>query len=98
MIKRSYWLLALALAGSGCLNPMGFLDMDARKDKPMELPPVQPHALPPPAVTPDEVTEENAAEAIEAMSREMDYDEAQRPSPLPHPTTPPVKQNAKNPY
>jgi hypothetical protein len=73
-------LLALALAGPGCINPMTHLDQDARKMAPVQIPPAPP---PPPIVTPDEVTQANAAEKARALQQELEFAANERPAALP---------------
>lgn len=80
MTRRGCFLLALALAGPGCIGPMTRLE-----DEPPKTPPVQvaaPHPAPP-IVTPDEVTEANAGEKAAALSKELDYAANERPAASP---------------
>jgi hypothetical protein len=73
-------LLALALAGPGCINPMTHVNEEARKMTPVQLPPAPP---PPPIVTPDEVTQANAAEKARALRQEIEFAADERPATLP---------------
>ena len=73
-------MLALALAGPGCISPMTHLDEKTRK-----MPPVQAAAPPPPQpiVTLDEVTPANAAEKARALQQELDFAANERSAALP---------------
>ena len=73
MMRKGCLLLILALAGPGCMTPTPKLEDEAKK-----MPPVQPVEAPPPppAVTPDEVTESNAAEKAQALARELDQEQS----------------------
>jgi hypothetical protein len=73
-------LLALALFGPGCINPMTHVNEEASKMPPVQIPPAPP---PPPIVTPDEVTQANAAEKAQALRQELDYADNERPTSLP---------------
>jgi hypothetical protein len=70
-------LLALALAGPGCLHFPSMHDEPPRKpavEQEVEAPP------PPPAVLPDQVTESNAAEMTRALQAEIERAAAERPT------------------
>ncbi len=71
-------MLALALAASGCFSPPTRLDEESHK-----APSLTSLPLPPAIVTPDEVTEANAAEKAQALARELDYAANDHPAPLP---------------
>ncbi len=87
MTRKGCFLLALALAGSGCISPMTHPDEPAHK-----TPPVQAAAAPPPpVVTPDEVTEANAGEKAQALAKELDFAANE------HTAATPVKEIATNP-
>jgi hypothetical protein len=80
-MKRCAWLLlVLAAAGPGCLNlPPG---NDGPKGKPAAEvmgPPA------PPAVEPEQVTQANARQVLEALRAELDRAGAERPVPMPKP-------------
>jgi hypothetical protein len=73
-------LLALALAGPGCINPMTHVNEEASKVAPVQIPPAPP---PPPIVTPDEVTQANAVEKARALQQELEFAANERPAALP---------------
>jgi hypothetical protein len=73
-------LLALALAGPGCINPMPHVNEEAQKIAPVQIPPAPP---PPPIVTPDEVNQANAVEKARALQQELDFAANERPASLP---------------
>jgi hypothetical protein len=91
MTRKRCFLLALALAGPGCLGPMTHLDEEAHK-MPAPVPVVMTPA--PPIVTPDEVTDANAGEKARALAQELDYAANERPAALPRPA---VKETATKP-
>jgi hypothetical protein len=69
-MKRGLCLLVLTAAAGGCL------DMELRERAARDPRPAAPPARRTPAVTPEQVTEENAREKSEALREELD--EAQR--------------------
>ncbi len=77
MRRKGCLLLALALAGPGCLSSGAHVAEEVRKTPPVQMAEAPP---PPPIVTPDQVTEANAVEMAQALAREMDYYE--RPAAL----------------
>lgn len=79
-------MLALALVGLGCINPMAHLDEQANKMPPIRVPAPPP---PPPIVTPDEVTQANAVEKARALQQELDFAANEQPAALPS-TMPPA--------
>jgi hypothetical protein len=80
MTRKSCLLLLLALAGPGCLNPGAHVEAEARKTPPIQMTEAPPP--PPPVVTPDQVTDTNAVEAAQALSRELDQAANERPAAL----------------
>jgi hypothetical protein len=82
MTRTGYVLLMLALIGPGCLSSGTHVAKDSRKAAPVQMT-IAPPPPPPPSVTPDQVTESNAPDSAQALSREMDYDAhmLQRPAP-----------------
>jgi hypothetical protein len=76
MTRKGWVLLMLALGGPGCLTQTAHLEEEAKK-----MPPVQTVEAPPPrpVVTPDEVTESNAAEKAQALARELDQEQPSAP-------------------
>jgi hypothetical protein len=76
MMRKGCLLLMLALSGLGCLSPGSHVEKESRQAPPVRLAEAPP---PPPAITADQVTEANAADSVQALSREMD-DEINRQS------------------
>jgi hypothetical protein len=80
MKRKACLLLTLALVGPGCLSSGSKVAKESKQQPPVQMtftPPPPPPA--PPAVTVDQVTESNAADIVQAMRREMDYDATVRP-------------------
>ncbi|MHB1422045.1 MAG: hypothetical protein ACYC3I_02380 [Gemmataceae bacterium] len=70
MVRKGWLLLGLALSGLGCLSSGTRVEKESR-----QAPPVRMAEAPlPPAVTADQVTEANAADIAQALTREMNYD------------------------
>ena len=82
MTRTGYLLLLLALTGPGCLNSGTHVEAESRK-----TPPVHMREAAPPAVTPDQVNEANAADQAQALAREMDYEAGIRANPSETTTT-----------
>ncbi len=80
MTRKGCLLLALALLGPGCVNPMTHVVEEDRKMAPVQIPPAPP---PPPIVTPDEVTPANAVEKARELQQELDFAANERPAALP---------------
>jgi hypothetical protein len=78
MTRKGCFLLALALAGPGCMSPLTHLENEPHKSPPVQAAVAPPP--PPPIVTPDEVTEANAGEMAAALSRELDHAGNERPT------------------
>jgi hypothetical protein len=84
--RKGCLLLMLALMGPGCLSSGTHVAKESRKAAPVQMtiaPPPPPP--PPPTVTPDQVTESNTPDIVQALSREMDYDATMRQRPVPPP-------------
>jgi hypothetical protein len=79
MIRKECLLLALALAGPGCISPMTPPVQEQRKEAPIQAA----GTPPPPIVSPDEVTEANASEKAQALARELDFAANEPPAVLP---------------
>jgi hypothetical protein len=69
MIRKGYLLLGLVLCGPGCLSPGSHVETESR-----QAPQVRMTEAPPPPVTADQVSDANASEIVQALSREMDYE------------------------
>lgn len=80
MVRRGCLLLLLALTGPGCLSSGSHVEAESRQAPPVQMVNVPP---PPPAVTADQVTEANAAEKVQALARELEYDENPPRPPAP---------------
>jgi hypothetical protein len=90
--RKGYFLLALVLAGPGCISPPAHVEEQAHK---IPVPPqAAPVAEPPPAVTADEVTEANASEKAGALARELDFAANERPG---EPPAAPAKAGSTKP-
>lgn len=97
MKRKGCLLLILALLGSGCLSSGSHVAKESRKAAPVQMviaPPPPPPA--PPPVTPDQVTESNTPDVVQAMAREMDYDVTIRQT-TPMPAMTPAMVNVTNP-
>lgn len=97
MKRKGCLLLTLALFGSGCLSSGTHVAKESRKAAPVQMaiaPPPPPPA--PPPVTPDQVTESNTPDVVQAMSREMDYDVNIRQT-APMPAMAPAMATVTNP-
>jgi len=85
MMWKGCLVLVLTLLGSGCVSPGSKVETEARKTPPVQMkeaPPItQPTA--PPTVTAEQVTDNNAAQIVQALNRELDYDANPRPAPMP---------------
>ncbi len=91
MTRKSCFLLALALAGPGCLAPMTpHLDDEALKPVPVQAV-IKPA---PPIVTPDEVNETNATDKALELAHELDYAANEHSAALP---VTPAKETATKP-
>jgi len=76
MMRTGCLLLVLALSGPGCLSSGTHAEAESRK-----TPPVRMTEALPPAVTPDQVNEANAADKAQALAHELDYEAGIRPAP-----------------
>jgi hypothetical protein len=76
MKRTGCLLLALALAGPGCLH------LPSTHEEAVRKPPVEREVEPPPppAVLPDQVTESNAADITRALQAEIERAAAERPT------------------
>ena len=87
-MRKGCLLLMLALMGGlGCLSSGGHVAKESRQAPPVQTTIAPP---PPPFITPDQVTESNAPDMVQALGREMDYDANIRqvaPAPAPMPAT-----------
>lgn len=79
MLRKGCMLLMLALSGAGCLSPGSHVEKESRQAPPVRL--TEAPSPSPPAITADQVTEANAAEMVQAVSREMDYETMSQPAP-----------------
>jgi hypothetical protein len=75
MARTGCLLLVLALTGPGCLSSGTHVEAESRKTAPLHM------TEAPPAVTPDQVNEANAADQAQALAREMDYEAGIRRNP-----------------
>jgi hypothetical protein len=82
-------LLLPVLAGTGCLS---LLVHPEESHKAPEAPAARVPDPParPSAVTPEEITEANAADKARALAAELDDEENQRPAAAPEPAAPPA--------
>lgn len=96
MMRKGCVLLMLALVGPGCLSSGTHVAKEAKQAQPVQMT-FAPPPPPPPTVTPDQVTETNTADIVQAMAREMDYDATvRRPAP-PAPMSMPNTANTVSP-
>jgi hypothetical protein len=77
MMRKTWLLLLLAATGPGCLSPGSKVENESRQLPPVRLAEAPP---PPPAVTADQITENNTGDIAQALAREMDYDANSRPA------------------
>jgi hypothetical protein len=78
MKRRTWLLLLLAAAGPGCLN------LPPAKEAPKAKPAAEEVGPPaPPPVSPEQVTEVNAHQVLEALRAELQR--AERPADMPKP-------------
>ena len=91
MMRNGCVLLMLALVGPGCLSSGSHVAKEKQQAPPVQMT----FAPPPPAVTADQVTESNAADIVQAMTRELDYDATIRRPAAPTPM--PMAANTMNP-
>ncbi|MFO0844695.1 MAG: hypothetical protein U0797_20245 [Gemmataceae bacterium] len=75
MKRIGYGLVLAALTAAGCAPTMTFFQ-DGQKPPKVELKP----APPPQAVTPDTVTEKNAADKAKALREELEHELNARPA------------------
>jgi hypothetical protein len=94
MMRKGCLLLMLALVGPGCLSSGSHVAKEAQQAAPVQMT-FAPPPPSPPAVTPDQVTESNTADIVQAMTREMDHDAATMHRPTPTPM--PMMANTANP-
>jgi hypothetical protein len=89
MKRKGCLLLLLALVGPGCLSSGSHVAKEAKQAAPVQMT-FAPPPPPPPSVTADQVREDNTADIVQALAREMDYDATVRrpapPAPLELPT------------
>ncbi len=85
MMRKGSLLVVLTLLGSGCVSPGSKVETEARKTPPVQMTAAQPIAQPsaPPTVTAEQVTDNNAAQIVQALNRELEYDANSRPAPMP---------------
>jgi hypothetical protein len=75
-VKRSHWIvLALVLAGPGCLS-LPHLKKD--ESPPVAAAPAPPPA--PPAVSPEQVNDKNARDQAQALRAEINHDLSSTPA------------------
>jgi hypothetical protein len=77
MMRKGCLLLVLALSGQGCISPGSHVEAESRQTPQVRMTEAPP---PPPAVTADQVTDANASEIVQALSREMDYETDNHPA------------------
>jgi hypothetical protein len=77
MMRKGWLLLILAASGLGCLSSGPHVDKEAQQAPPVRMAEAPPQ---PPPITADQVTETNANDIVQAMSREMDYDTVRPPA------------------
>jgi hypothetical protein len=97
MKRKGYLLLLLALVGPGCLSSGSHVAKEAKQAVPAQMTFAPPPPPAPPSVTPDQVTEANAPEIVNALNREMDYDATARRSAPPAPMTMPTITSTVSP-
>lgn len=90
MKRTGCLLLMLALVASGCLSSNSHVAKESRKAAPVQVTVAPPPPPPPESVTPDQVTDANTPDIVQALSREIDYDATIRqpatpPMPMPQP-------------
>lgn len=78
MMRKECLLLLVALVGPGCLSSGSHVTKEAKQATPVQMTFAPPAPSAPPAVTPDQVTEANTTDVVQALSREMDYDATAR--------------------
>lgn len=77
MMRKGCLLLVLALSGPGCISPGSHVETESRQSPPVRMTEAPP---PPPSITADQVTEANAAEILQGLSREMDFETNSQPA------------------
>lgn len=81
MMRKAWPLLLWAAAGVGCLSSGTRVEKEARQLPPVRMAEAPP---PPPSVSPEQVNEGNANEVVQAMTKEMEFDAAARPTMAPN--------------